>query len=211
MSSAESKLPYWQVNVAPSERADDCPDFLVNLTDKDRGIVGTPDAHYRINTWAEVRQRVADNRLDLFQRAPSQLRRYLEFCWGLRQSHGNVINFVLRERLGWTTPVMPEGPAPFVCDEDVKILRNDWPYGIDERIIHLVVWTKFALEEDPDSGHLTERTRNQVDDFVTQVFGTRVPSDHVCRWFLLAVQDHADVVLGHLVQELGIAEVGQGC
>lgn len=32
--------------------------------------------------------------------------------------------------------------------EDVKIIYNDWPYGIERSIVHLCVWTKFPLDVD---------------------------------------------------------------
>ena len=31
----------------------------------------------------------------------------------------------------------------------MRILYNDWPYGLVDGIVHLVVWTKFDLEDDP--------------------------------------------------------------
>lgn len=63
---------------------------------------------------------------------------------------------------------------------DLKILYNDWPYGIDTKIIHLVVWTKFELEDDPATGELTAPMRKKIDDFVERTFRSRVPRDNVC-------------------------------
>lgn len=56
--------------------------------------------------------------------------------------------------------------------DDYVILYNDWPYGVDERIVHLVVWTKFELPVDSDSqiGDMTAETREMVDRFVGQTF-----------------------------------------
>lgn len=65
---------------------------------------------------------------------------------------------------------------------DLKILYNDWPYGIDTKIIHLVVWTKFELEDDPATGELTAPMRKKIDDFVERTFRSRVPRDNVI-WF----------------------------
>ena len=63
--------------------------------------------------------------------------------------------------------------------DDIKILYNDWPYGIDKKIVHLVIWTKFDLEDDPVTDDLTVQARRQIEDFVTRTFRSRVPSDHV--------------------------------
>lgn len=170
-------LPYWQVNIPEHLRTAECPDFLRSLTDKDRGIISTPDSEYEIDSWAVVRQKVAQNRLELFQRVPSDLRRYLGFTWKLRQDYGSVMNFILTQRLCWTLPITPKG-RPFELDSDIKVLRNDWPYGIDKRIIHLVVWTKFALEEDAATGDLTDTARAEVDAYVSRAF-SKMPPGHV--------------------------------
>ena len=48
--------------------------------------------------------------------------------------------------------------------DDIKIIYNDWPYGIDKGIVHLCVWTKFPLdvdEKDPN-GDLTPEMRKKV-------------------------------------------------
>ncbi|KAI1504360.1 hypothetical protein F5X99DRAFT_36936 [Biscogniauxia marginata] len=182
-SLGSTKLPYWQVNVPEAERTDECPEYLRGLSPKDEGIIGTPDAEYRPLTWAEVRQLVASNRLDLFRRWPTALRRYRQYTWQLARDHGSVMNFVLARRLGWAAPVEPTpGARPFEREDDLKILWNDWPYGIDERIVHLVVWTKFGLEEDPATTDLTDEARAEIDAYVRRTFGSRVPEgDYI--WF----------------------------
>ncbi|KAL2127530.1 hypothetical protein VTI74DRAFT_10579 [Chaetomium olivicolor] len=180
MGSASQNLPYWQVNVPEHLRTVECPDFLVNLSDKDRTIISTPDSEYEIDTWPVVQQKVAQNRLELFQRVPSALRRYLAFTWKLRQDYGSVMNFILSQRLQWSLPIVPRG-RPFEFEDDVKILRNDWPYGIDKRIVHLVIWTKFALEEDVETGDLTDAARAEIDAYVRKTF-SGMPQHHVI-WF----------------------------
>lgn len=62
----------------------------------------------------------------------------------------------------------------------MKILYNDWPYGLEPGIVHLVVWTKFGLDEDPDTGDLTDPMRRQIDEYVDRTFRSRVPADQVC-------------------------------
>ncbi|KAK4116407.1 hypothetical protein N656DRAFT_774664 [Canariomyces notabilis] len=177
MGSTAEELPYWQVNVPEHLRTAECPDFLRNLNEKDLGIISTPDSEFQADSWEVVRQKVAQNRLELFQRVPSELRRYMAFTWKLKQEHGSVMNFILKHRLGWSLPIVPKG-RPFEHDEDVKILRNDWPYGIDKRIVHLVVWTKFALEEDPETGDLTDKARAEIDAYVRKTF-SKMPQEHV--------------------------------
>lgn len=62
---------------------------------------------------------------------------------------------------------------------DIKILYNDWPYGIDERIVHLVVWTKFDLPDDPQTKELTPAMRQEIDDYVDRTFCQAVPKENV--------------------------------
>ncbi|RDA89746.1 hypothetical protein CP533_1063 [Ophiocordyceps camponoti-saundersi (nom. inval.)] len=176
-------LPYWHYNVPDDEKTVDCPSFLLHLSDKDRRIIGSPESAFNILDWPRVRQLVASNRLDLFQRSPLALRRYRAFIHALSGSHGSVTEYLLRHRLRWPDPpVAPRGrPFEFPRD-DVKILLNDWPYGIDPRIVHLVVWTKFQLDEDPTTGQLTDSARADVDVFVSDTFRSHVPSDRVI-WF----------------------------
>jgi hypothetical protein len=170
--------PFWHVNVPEPLRTAECPEFLANLNPKDVGIISTPDSQYHVLTWPEVQRTIADNRLDLFQRVPSELRRYLAYNWKLKQEYGSVMEFVLSKRLGWKEPIEAEG-KPFEKAEDVKILWNDWPYGIDEKIVHLVVWTKFELLDDAATDDLTVEARKEIDDFVDETFGKRIGKENV--------------------------------
>ncbi|GAM82315.1 hypothetical protein ANO11243_002940 [Dothideomycetidae sp. 11243] len=169
----DTALPYWQVNVPAAQRTATCPDFLADVNDKSKRILSTPDGGYKRLSWADVKSVVAENRLDAFQRVPSDLRRYLQYVFEIKRRHGSVMEFVLRERIRWGKGEMkPRGRRPFEDASDIRILYNDWPYGIDEGIVHLVVWTKFDLAEDPSTGDLTDEARRQIDDYVRTVFGS---------------------------------------
>jgi hypothetical protein len=176
--STTEPLPYWQVNVPPSQRTLTCPDFLQNVNEKDQGILSTPDDEFHILTWPEVRAIIAANRLDLFQRVPSDLRRYLAYNWQIKQQWGSVMEFVLSQKLAWEVPVSPRG-RPFEFPEDWQVRWNDWPYGIDGKIVHLVVWTKFDLEDDPVTGDLTPQARKEIDEFVKRTFCSKISEENV--------------------------------
>jgi len=66
--------------------------------------------------------------------------------------------------------------------DSYKILLNDWPYGIDTRIVHLVVWTKFATPSDPITDDLLPETRAELEDFVQRKFGSVCGEERVI-WF----------------------------
>lgn len=69
------------------------------------------------------------------------------------------------------------------CIEDIRIIYNDWPYGVEKDIIHLVVWTKFELEDDPATDDLTASARGAIESYVQDTFCSRVPSEQV--WEIL--------------------------
>ena len=119
----------------------------------------------------------------------------------IKAEYVSVMRFVVKERLGWgdnREDVKPRG-GPFEYEgtghrvgsrtrerlitnhfiEDIRIIYNDWPYGVDKDIIHLVVWTKFELEDDPTTDDLTSTARGAIESYVQDTFCSRVPSDQV--------------------------------
>ena len=89
------------------------------------------------------------------------------------------MNFVVKDRLHWTD-LIPRSSIPFSEPSDVKILYNDWPYGVDQKIVHLVIWTKFDLEDDPLTDDLTPKARKEIENYVNTTFCSRVHPDNVC-------------------------------
>ncbi|TGO29002.1 hypothetical protein BPAE_0020g00470 [Botrytis paeoniae] len=168
-----SSLPYWQTNIPFSAQTPHCPPSLQSLSQKDIHILLTPESAYLILTWPIVRHIIRTNRLDLFQRKPSQLRKYLEYCYSIKQTHGSMMRFILDEKLQWNECELDARDAPFSNEDEYKILINDWPYGIDEKIVHLVVWTKFALEDDPETGDTREDVKREIQAWVDRVFGEK--------------------------------------
>lgn len=172
---------YWNINVPERFQTAECPPYLVNLPPKDLRTICTPDSEFKVDSWDRVKEIVRSNKLDHFERVPSEYRRYRAFTYALKQQYGSVGTFMLNVRLGWPEPVRAKG-KPFECpEEDVKVLYNDWPYGIDPRIVHLAVWTKFPLAEDPASAtaDLTEECRQQIENFMEKTFYRDIPRDRV--------------------------------
>jgi len=87
----------------------------------------------------------------------------------LKQQYGSVLTFVQQERLHWES-TSPSEAALFTNPSDYRILFNDWPYGIDPDITHLVVWTKFLLDDDPITGFLTPEHHELIEKFVQETF-----------------------------------------
>ena len=109
---------YWNVNIPPDHHTVDCPSYLLYAfsNPKDRAIFQTPDAEYRPHSWSDIYEIVAANRLDLFRRRPSQLRRYRQYLEHVAQQHGELTQFLLRERLKWSQGNRSSGKALFECE-----------------------------------------------------------------------------------------------
>ncbi len=118
---------------------------------------------------AVSKQQIGVNRIDMFQRTPGDLKRYVQYVHYLKKRFGSVLHFIQHERLQWSS-LQPSGQAPFENPTDYKILYNDWPYGIDLDIVHLVVWTKFELEDDVNTNDLSQESRAMIEEFVQTTF-----------------------------------------
>ncbi|KAI9724605.1 MAG: hypothetical protein M1828_003628 [Chrysothrix sp. TS-e1954] len=181
VSSMEERVPYWNTNLPRSEWTSECPAYLANVGDSDRNHLGVRDEEYDLLSWERVKELVRDNQLQLFTRVPSELRRYKKYMDQIKQDYGSTMNFILKERVKWKDTT-PRG-EPFEYPDDISILHNDWPYGIDPRIVHLVVWTKFSFDTDPERGDLTPESRKQIDEFVTKTFKRTSDDDSQVIWF----------------------------
>lgn len=115
MGSTDANVTaFWNLNIPEALHTEKCPSYLEYAFDneKDRGILSTLDADYHRQTWPEVREFIQDNRIDRFQRVPSDLRRYREYCSKLADEFGSVMEFVMQERLGWSS-LEPKSKTPF--------------------------------------------------------------------------------------------------
>ncbi|KAJ5720710.1 uncharacterized protein N7483_008644 [Penicillium malachiteum] len=75
-----------------------------------------------------------------------------------------------------------KNPQPFADPEDYKILRNDWPYGFEPGISHLVVWSRTPIPVASDEGHLTAESRALINGFVQRQFVQRLAEDKAGRF-----------------------------
>jgi hypothetical protein len=86
----------------------------------------------------------------------------------------------VQERLAWT-PRDPDQPVsahsfthhssvPFEDRRDYAILLNDWPYGFDSGIKHILVWTRTPIAVDDDRGDVTPESKRIIEEFVERQF-----------------------------------------
>ena len=167
-TTPQNGLEWWNINLPEHQWTEKCPIFLLEQGEKNIWIMSGSEKDYHTLTWSECQQVVAENRINHFQRSPLELRRYIQYMHQLKQEYGSVFEFVKTKRLNWSATTTED--APFSNPDDYKILYNDWPYGIDSQITHLVVWTKFVLEDDPETGFLTQESHNLIEKFVVDTF-----------------------------------------
>ncbi|KAG8531402.1 uncharacterized protein KY384_003031 [Bacidia gigantensis] len=159
--------------------------FELTETDKENMLAG--DAKFKPHTWDELKQIIADNKLDILKRRPSDLKRYCLWTNDTKKNYGTMTNFVCKERLFWepslssteqTGPIFEcKDPKPFSNSDDYKILINDWPYGFEAGITHLVVWLKRRIPVQPPEGYLTSESKILIEDFVQKTFVQKLAKD----------------------------------
>ncbi|KAF3482765.1 uncharacterized protein GIQ15_02089 [Arthroderma uncinatum] len=162
-----------------------------NLSESDRRVLAQTDEEFIYHDWEDLKDIIANNKLELLKRKPSDLRRYAEWSTSIKDHYGSVTNFICRERLHWPAGTDPqtqcENSTPFADPRDYKILRNDWPYGLTPDITHLCVWIKNKIDAKPENGDVTEESRALIEGFVNRTFTARLKefpdADDKVQWF----------------------------
>ena len=70
LAMPHEELPFWLVNVPRDQWPAECPDFLRDVGEKDRMIIGTPDSEYKRLSWQEVQEIISILPIVLFIRLP---------------------------------------------------------------------------------------------------------------------------------------------
>lgn len=59
---AEADIPYWRVNVPKEQWPAECPEFLLDLSERDQQLVDRYDKDYHRLTWPEVKKAIGSVR-----------------------------------------------------------------------------------------------------------------------------------------------------
>lgn len=165
------------------------------LTAIDREILATKDEDYHRTTWEDLKHIIGTNAqtshliqrpnpshptetntLEQLKRLPSDLRRYLAWSHNIKRSYGSITAYVIQQRLHWkpltTTPptFSHYSPVPFSDPRDYVVLLNDWPYGFEPGITHLLVWSRTPIATDQERGDVTKASRKVIEEFVERYF-----------------------------------------
>ncbi|KAK9247592.1 hypothetical protein V1506DRAFT_37888 [Lipomyces tetrasporus] len=146
------------------------------LVGRDAQNLTLSDSNFKRFSWEYLKEIIRDNKLELLCRTPSDLRKYLIWKVEIVKDYGSVANFVLVERLKWGPDralAKPISTKLFEVRDDYRILINDFPYGFENGIVHLVVWTKNLIPK-AQSGSLTAdlmpEGRHKIQAFVDTNF-----------------------------------------
>lgn len=106
-------------------------------------------------------------------RKPSQLLTYLKAKVDIQKEYGGFESYIVKEKLKWipdeSGKIVPAKSIFLADPTDVKILLNDYPYGVEEGIVHLVVWCKARIPED-GTGRPTDEARNRIIAYIKATF-----------------------------------------
>ncbi|CCC05384.1 unnamed protein product [Sordaria macrospora k-hell] len=148
------------------------------LTAVDKWVLSQTDEEFKCHSWDELRTLIQNNDLSVLKRKPSDLRRYMKWTAETKASYGSMTAYLLAHRLpkawGAGPPFTPVSDVPFADPSDYCVLLNDWPYGFEPGITHIVVWTRTVIATDDDKGDMTPESRKIVDDFVKRYFVDRL-------------------------------------
>ncbi|OHE97876.1 hypothetical protein CORC01_06739 [Colletotrichum orchidophilum] len=188
------------------------------LTDADIRALRGQSETFQPHTWDEVQKIIgqtpktpliivlnqAAGEMGQLNRAPQDLRNYIVWLAEVGQSHGSVLEFVRREKLHWQRPIVAQNSVPFADPHDWKILWNDWPYGLANGIMHLVLWSKAKILVDPETGLPTKESARLIEAFLARTFGgtlSCVPGENLlwfkqkAAWQSVKALDHIHIML----------------
>ncbi|KAG6005063.1 hypothetical protein E4U21_000519 [Claviceps maximensis] len=143
------------------------------LTAIDKWVLSQTDDEFIKHDWQDLKHIIETNQLSVLKRSPSDLRRYMSWTAETKAQYGSMTHYLLVNRLpvSWgQPPFTPESHIPFDKTSDYKVLLNDWPYGLERNITHLVVWTRTPIPTEDEKGDMTKESRALVADFVTRYF-----------------------------------------
>lgn len=69
----EEKLPYWLVNIPKDQWPAECPDFLLEISSRDRKMISMPNEDFHRLTWPEVQKIIGREKIPHEQQESSRL------------------------------------------------------------------------------------------------------------------------------------------
>lgn len=134
--------------------------------------------------WDDADVLIKTKRLDKLVRSPEQSAIYHAAKSRFKESHGGTAEYVINERLRWNGPDAISSSKSFMEKmDDIKILKNDFPYDFEPGIQHLIVWSKVFIPCGEDDLP-TPESEAQIEKFLYNYFTLKfgVPRSNIL-WF----------------------------
>ncbi|KAJ5722726.1 hypothetical protein N7488_000761 [Penicillium malachiteum] len=212
------------------------------LSETDKAVLRAPQEDFPLHTWEEMKEIIGEHysKLDinqtdfsagrdmsLLRRTPSDLFNYIRWTFETQRQYGSVLEFIIKHRLPWepecheSGPVFPcSDPTPFTDPSDFCIRRNDWPYAMEEGMVHLVAWSKTPIGTD-EHGDPSSASCRAIADFIEGMFSAHVSrgkhaGDNVqwfrnrTKWQSIRSLDHVHLVLRDVDETFITGITGQG-
>lgn len=155
----------------------------INVLKRDIAILSQEPHEIQDLKWSDVQDIVAKMDLSRFTRRPSDLRNYLRWKHVTERDYSiidektgqrisGVVMYLLIVRLkgcwGNSLPLNAEGRTLFQdVQKDIRILSNDFPYALEDGIVHVVVWSRVRVpveEIKPEMAHDSNNNNNTNND-----------------------------------------------
>ncbi|KAI5960335.1 uncharacterized protein KGF55_004627 [Candida pseudojiufengensis] len=137
-------------------------------------------------SWSEITYIINSNALELFARNEKQTEEYHKFKQFLKDSNISINDYILKHELHWKSSdirfqeyevakqydIKHPQDLIFYNDSDIIILPNKFPYYFEKGIVHLCIWSKLIIPNDPNSevGDISEITKKIIDKYLKKTF-----------------------------------------
>ncbi|KAJ5736427.1 uncharacterized protein N7483_001552 [Penicillium malachiteum] len=212
------------------------------LSETDRAVLRAPQEDFPLHTWEEMKAIIGEHYsfeyieqtdhsagrdMSLLRRTPLDLFNYIRWTLEAQRQDGSVLEFIIKNRLPWEPECHESGtvfpysnPTPFTDPSDFCIRRNDWPYAMEEGMVHLVAWSKTPIATD-DHGDPSPASCKAIADFIERMFSEHVKRGKYAgdnlqwfrnrtKWQSVRSLDHIHLVLRDVNETFVTRITGQG-
>lgn len=143
-------------------------------------------------TWEEITTIIDNNKLQFFARSGEETEKYHNFKHSLNQKKTTIFKHLLVNELHWFNPqdnngindisliddcnlkVVSHSPTNkiFTNGDDLKILRNNFPYYFEPTVKHYCIWSKIPIPSDVNNelGDMSPTTKKIIESYVVKTF-----------------------------------------
>ena len=139
-------------------------------------------------SWDQICGFIASGALERLHRTFQVTARYQEYRKQLSLENTTVADAILDRKLCWDRTELasldPRTTPPLSSTQLYKLLKNDFPYDLDPRAHHLVLWSKIyiPLYPHPNSREMDPTVRDLIQSFLEA--NLALYNIHKFTWFI---------------------------